>query len=643
MSISVTLPDHSVLGFDAPVSAADVAARIGERLARAAVAAEVNGVVCDLATTLEADATVRILTARDAEGLDVMRHSASHVMAEAIERVVPGTRFVYGPAIEDGFYYDVDPPQAIAEADLPAIEAEMQKIVEADAPFRRREVSRDQANAEMADDPYKLDNIARATGDVISFYRSGDGFEDLCAGPHVPSAGRIGAFKLMSISGAYWHGDASKQQLTRVYGTTWPDAKQLKAYLRRLEEAKKRDHRELNRALDIYSTHEDIGAGLVLWHPNGGMIRHLIESFWCDEHLRRGYQILYTPHIANERIYQASGHLENYADLMYSPMEIDAQPYRIKPMNCPAHIKIYQSTLRSYRDLPLRWCELGTVYRYEPSGTLHGMLRVRGFTQDDSHIFCTQEQLADEVIGVLDLMDFMMTTFGYTYKAFLATRPEKSLGTDDEWEWSTKALIEALQRRGMHYEVDEGGGVFYAPKIDIKLVDALGREWQGPTTQVDLNLPKRFGVEYVASDNSRREAVMIHRTVLGSMERFVGGLIEHYAGDFPLWLAPQQVRVLNITDAQQPYAQEVAQALSNAGLRVRADVRGETIGHKIREATLAHVPYCAVVGNREVDGRTVSLRHRNAGDLGPRALDACIAELAAESTSRALPRGWGEN
>lgn len=640
--MKITLPDKSTIELEHPISLGDLATRLSRSLGKKAVAGKVDGQVRDLSYTLSTDAAVQILTPEDQDGLEVMRHSASHVMAEALCTLFPGTKFAYGPPIKDGFFYDVDPSQTITEEDLPRIEDEMKRIVKENRAFTRREVNREQALQEMAQDEYKTDNILHTDASVISFYRQGEGFEDLCMGPHVPSTGKIGAFKIMGLSGAYWHGDPSKKQLTRIYGTTWPNQELLKQHLDRLEEAKKRDHRQLNRVLDVYSISDKTGAGLILWHPNGGVIRHEIETFWREEHFRRGYQILYTPHIASEEIYKVSGHLENYSDSMYSPMDIDGSPYRVKPMNCPGHIMIYQSRQRSYRDLPLRWCELGTVYRYEPSGTLHGMLRVRGFTQDDSHIFCTQQQLSDEIIGVLDLVDFLMTTFGYTYKTFLATRPAKSLGTDQEWEWSTNALLKAIHTRGMAYEVDEGGGVFYAPKIDIKLVDALGREWQGPTVQVDLNLPKRFNVIYIAPDNTRQEVVMVHRTVLGSMERFVGGLIEHYGGDFPLWLSPEQLRIANITERQQAYAQELVEMFKQAGLRVTADVSNEKIGYKVREAIVAHVPYVAVIGDNEVDSRTISLRHRKLGDLGTLSVDECLNYLKTELATKALPRHWAK-
>lgn len=636
----ITLPDGTLRVFDEPVTLAAIAESIGKRLAKDALAGKVNGILRDLSYRVEGDASIEIVTPRSPEGLDLMRHSAAHVMAEAISRLFPGTKFAYGPPIEDGFYYDVDSPTPITAADLPRIEEEMRKIVQENHPFVRHELTRREAEAKYREDEYKLENIARAEGDTISFYTQGS-FEDLCRGPHVPSTGRIGFFKVMSLAGAYLHGDATKKQLTRIYGTTWPSREELERYLHHMEEAKRRDHRTLGKQLDLFSTSEEIGAGLILWHPAGAFIRHQIETFWKEEHLRRGYQLLYTPHIASEAIYRRSGHLENYGEMMYSPMDIDGFPYRVKPMNCPGHIVIFKSRVRSYRELPLRWCELGTVYRYEPSGTLHGMLRVRGFTQDDSHIFCTPDQIEQEVNGVLDLMEFMMKTFGYRYKAFLATRPEKSIGTDTQWERATSALRKVLEARGMAYTVDAGGGVFYGPKIDIKLVDALGREWQGPTTQLDFNLPERFEMEYIAPDNERRRVVMIHRTVLGSMERFIGGLIEHFAGDFPLWLAPEQVRILTITDAQRDYAESVFTQLKAAGLRAELDRRGEKIGAKIRDGELAKIPYLVILGAKEKEAGAVTVRRRLVGDLGTMSCEALIAKLLEEVRTRALPPNGG--
>ncbi|MDR3211572.1 MAG: threonine--tRNA ligase [Planctomycetota bacterium] len=632
----VTFPDGKVLSPAQPLTLQDLIRQLGKDVAKKVLTAEVDGLPRDLTYRLDHDASVRLITADSPEGLAQIRHSAAHVLAEAVLELFPGTRFAYGPAVEDGFYYDVDSPTPITADDLPKIEKAMKRIIKANRPFVRHELNRAQAEEKYRDDPYKLDNIARAQGDVLSFYEQG-AFSDLCRGPHVPSTAKAGEVKVMSLAGAYWHGDAKEKQLTRIYGTAFATQEELNQYLERLEEAKKRDHRTLGKQLDLFSTQPDVGPGLILWHPNGAFIRHKVEEFWKEEHLKRGYRLLYTPHIASEAVYQRSGHLQNYGDMMYSPMDIDGSPYRVKPMNCPGHILIYNANVHSYRDLPLRWCELGTVYRYEPSGTLHGMLRVRGFTQDDSHIFCTPEQAEGEINLVLDLMEHMMQVFGYRYKAFLATRPAKAIGTEAQWEMATNALQTVLEKRGMPFVTDPGGGVFYGPKIDIKLVDALGREWQGPTTQLDFNLPERFAVEYVGADNLRHQVVMLHRTVLGSMERFVGGLVEHYGGDFPLWLAPLQARVLSVTENSASYAQEVNARLLAAGLRSEADTRSDKIGAKIRDGELSRIPALLVVGDREREAGTTTLRRRLLGDQGSQVVDSLIASLVAEDQARRLP------
>lgn len=607
------LPDGSMIEGADGASVLDFVRQIGSGLANAAVCAELDGRLVDLSYPVTNHARLVVITGKDERGLEVMRHSCAHIMAEAICTLWPQAGLVYGPTVTDGFYYDIDLDTPIRPEDFERIEQKMCQIIAADEPFVRIQMSRDEAAAKMANDHYKLDNIQNAKGDVISFYRHGDnGFEDLCRGPHVPRTGSIDpkAFKVMSVAGAYWHGDASQKMLQRVYGTCWRNKKELDDYLHRLEEAKKRDHRILGKQLDLFSINDDIGPGLVLWHPKGSLIRHIIESFWREEHLKRGYDIIFSPHIATETMYKRSGHLEKYGDMMYSPMDIDGQNYYLKPMNCPGHYMIYNNSPRSYRELPMRFCELGMVYRYEPSGTLHGMLRVRGFTQDDAHTFCTPEQLGQELDLILELMHFMMTTFGYTYKAYLATRPKKFLGTEEEWQRATDELRRAMERRGLAYEVDEGGGVFYAPKIDIKLIDSLGREWQGPTHQVDLQAAKRFDIRYIGADNTLHEPVIIHRTVLGSMERFIGGLIEHYAGNFPLWLAPEQTRILTISEKTNDYAAELLTRLKAAGLRATADLSGDKVGAKIVRAHADRVPYMLVIGPKEADDRLVNVRLR---------------------------------
>lgn len=586
----------------------------------------------------------------DQEEMERLRHSVAHVMAQAVLDLFPEGKLAFGPPIEDGFYYDFDLPRSLTPEDLETIEKRMREIIAGKHPFRQRSVGVEEARGIFANQPYKLQQIERlssgqvdAEGDLaggpadqLSLYTH-DTFTDLCRGPHLENTAQINpdGVKLLRVAGAYWLGDERNPMLQRIYGTAWPTAEELEAYLHRLEEIERRDHRKLGRQLDIYSTRSELGAGLILWHPNGSIIRHEIEEFWKQEHLRRGYQLVYTPHLASEEIYKISGHLEAYADMMYSPMDIDGNPYRVKPMNCPGHIAIFQSRLRSYREMPIRYAELGTVYRYERSGVLHGMLRVRGFTQDDAHLFCRPDQLKDEIHGVLDLTTLMMETFGYTYKAYLATRPEKYIGTDEEWEFATEALRQALVERGMDYEVDEGGGVFYAPKIDVKLWDALGREWQGPTCQVDLNLPVRFNITYVGEDGQEHRAIMIHRTVLGSMERFIGGLLEHYAGNFPVWLAPTQVVVIPIADRHIPYGQEVRDRLAARGLRVHLDDSSERMGAKIRQAQLQKVPYMLIVGDKEVEQGTVAVRLRSGEDLGPRPVGEVEATIVEAVRSKA--------
>jgi threonyl-tRNA synthetase len=505
----------------------------------------------------------------------------------------------------------------------------MKKIVDADYKLERFTLQKEDAIKflEELDEPFKIE-LAREIDGEISFYRQGE-FVDMCAGPHIESTGGVKYFKLLSTSGAYWRGDEHNPMMQRIYGTSFYTKEELDNYLSFLEEAKKRDHRILGRELDLYSTHEEVGPGLIMWHPNGAIIRNTIEDLWRKEHLKHGYKLVYTPHIASEKIYQISGHLENYAESMYAPIQIDTARYRLKPMNCPGHILIYKTKQRSYRDLPIRYAELGTVYRYERIGTLHGMLRVRGFTQDDAHIFCREDQLLDEIRGVIRFMDFFMKTFRYEYKPYLSTRPEKYIGTDEIWDMATKALKEALRLEGMDYELDEGGGVFYGPKIDIKLIDALGREWQGPTIQVDFNLPERFDVNYTGSDGKEHRVVMIHRTVLGSMERFVGGLIEHYAGKFPLWLAPIQVVVIPISDRHNERAIEVKDRLFENDIRVELDDRNEKVNYKVREAIVKKVPYIIVIGDREVEDNTLSVRTISK-DLGSFSLESFIDRVKEE-------------
>jgi threonyl-tRNA synthetase len=571
------------------------------------------------------------------EELYRLRHSTAHVLASAVTELFPEVKVAGGPPVENGFYYDFAKPAPFTPEDLEQIEARMREIVAADQPFEYVETSPEEARArfEAANEKYKLYFLSQVpAGGKVTYYRSGR-FLDLCRGPHLASTGQLKAFKITHVAGAYWLGSERNEMLQRIYGTAFPTQQELDEHLKRVEEALRRDHRRLGRELDLFSVHDEVGPGLVHWHPKGGMLRHLIEEFWQEEHLRRGYQLVYTPHIASERLYQISGHLENYADMMYSPMDIDGQPYRVKPMNCPGHIMIYQTRRHSYRDLPLRYAELGTVYRYERSGVLHGMERVRGFTQDDSHIFCTPEQLEDEVLGILDLMDFLLKAFHYEYVCYLATRPkEKYLGTEQEWDFATEALRKALARRGLTYEVDEGGGAFYAPKIDVKLRDAIGREWQCPTIQVDLNLPKRFGVHYTGPDGRDHEVVMLHRALFGSMERFVGIYVEHTGGEFPVWVAPVQAVVIPANSKATEYAADTARLLKEGGVRVEADLRDEKMNAKIRDAELAKIPYMVVVGPREAEAGTVAPRRKGEGQLEPMTREAFLERVRRETRER---------
>jgi len=571
------------------------------------------------------------------EELYRLRHSTAHVLASAVTELFPEVKVAGGPPVEGGFYYDFAKPTPFTPEDLEQIEARMREIVAADQPFEYIETTVDEARARFAaaSEKYKLHFLSMIPdGGKVTYYQSGR-FLDLCRGPHLASTGRVRAFKITHVAGAYWLGNERNEMLQRIYGTAFPTQQELDEHLKHIEEALKRDHRRLGRELDLFSVHDEVGPGLVHWHPKGGMLRHLIEEFWQAEHLRRGYQLVYTPHIASERLYQISGHLENYADLMYSPMDIDGQPYRVKPMNCPGHIMIYQTRKHSYRDLPLRYAELGTVYRYERSGVLHGMERVRGFTQDDSHIFCTPEQLEDEVLGILDLMDFLLKAFHYEYVCYLATRPkEKYLGSEEEWAFATEALRKALVRRGLPYELDEGGGAFYAPKIDVKLRDAIGREWQCPTIQVDLNLPKRFGVHYTAADGKDHEVVMVHRALFGSMERFVGIYVEHTGGEFPVWVAPVQAVVIPANSKATEYAADTARLLKEGGLRVEADLRDDKMNAKIRDAELAKIPYMVVVGPREAEAGTVAPRRKGEGQLEPMTREAFLERVRRETRER---------
>ncbi len=609
--VSVTLPDGKKHELPEGSSAADLAVAIGPGLARVALAAVVDGEIVDLGRPLQDGASVRLLTPRDPEALGVLRHSAAHVLATAVRELVPGAGIGFGPAIDDGFYYDFDVPKPFTPEEIEAIQRRMDEVVRADYPFERRVVTADEARQLFADDSLKLERLDEFGDDeVITVYRDGP-FLDLCRGPHIPSTGRLKHFKLLKVAGAYWRGDERRKMLQRIYGTAFFAKKDLRTHLHRLEEAKKRDHRVLGKRLDLFSIQEEVGQGLVLWHPRGGRVRRVIEDFLRETLVNHGYEIVYTPHVASEELYRISGHLDVFADDMFPAMDDNGERFRMKPMNCPHHFMIYRSAIRSYRDLPLRFAELGTCYRYERSGTLHGMLRVRAFTQDDAHIFIREDQIEQEYNRLLDLGDYLLKVFGYEYRVALSTRPEKAIGDPATYDDASERLAGVLRDRGLDFELDEGGGAFYGPKVDILVTDALGREWQGGTFQLDFLMPQRFGLEYVGADNQRHQAVVVHRTLLGSMERFIGGLVEHYGGAFPLWLAPEQVRVLPVSEQWTESARDLAAALQAQGLRVEVDDR-DTLGYRIRNAELMKVPYMAIVGKREAEAGAVSVRKRGA-------------------------------
>jgi len=570
------------------------------------------------------------------ENLEAMRHSAAHIMAEAVQSLFPEVRFGIGPAIEDGFYYDFDLPRPLSPDDLPAIEAKMREIIAQDSPFVCQEVDKGTARKLFSSQPYKLELIDELTDEQVTIYRQGT-FSDLCRGPHVASTGEVKAFKLLHIAGAYWRGDERRPMLQRIYGTAFETEEDLTQYLATLEEAVRRDHRRLGKELELFSIHEEAGSGLIFWHPKGASIRNIIEEFWKAEHIKRGYELVYTPHIAKRELWERSGHWEFYQESMYPPMDIEGQGYLLRPMNCPGHILMYKSKLRSYRELPLRWAELGTVYRWERSGVLHGLTRVRGFTQDDAHIFCRLDQLEDEVIAVLELARFMLTTFGFPdYQILLSTRPEKYAGTIEIWEQATETLSRALTHLELPYAVSPGEGVFYGPKIDIVLKDALGRSWQGPTIQVDFNLPERFELSYIGRDGREHRVAMIHRTVLGSMERFFGCLIEHYGGAFPVWLAPIQVVIIPIADRHLEYAREVESQLNAQGLRIQLDERSERMNLKIRDAQLEKIPYMLMVGDKEVKSSTVTVRLRSGENIRAQSLASFMAQVKDAIQSKRL-------
>lgn len=652
--ISVSLPDGSQRSLDAGATAGDLAKSIGSGLAKAAIGAVLDGQEVDLNSPLVDGANVAIITANSDEGRHMLRHSTAHVLAQAVTLLFPGAKFTIGPAIEDGFYYDFDLPdgKTFSEEDLELISEKMREIIKSDQPFVRSEVSVADALRIFADQPYKCEIIQRVTGgaadgadagevgggDSVSLYRNTDSFVDLCRGPHVPSTGKLGHFALQKVAGAYWRGSEKGPMLQRVYGTAWESKAALEEHLARLAEAEKRDHRRLATELDLLSFPSELGGGLAVWHPKGATVRKLMEDYSRARH-EREYQFVYTPHLANANLFATSGHLDFYKDGMYPPMEMDNGVYYPKPMNCPMHCLIFRSRQRSYRELPLRLFELGTVYRYERAGTLHGLMRIRGFTQDDSHIYCTEDQLQDEIISLIDFIMSVLRAFGFTeFTANLSTKdPEKYVGSDEIWDKATEALRKALEKYGLEYKIKEGDAAFYGPKIDIDVRDAIGRKWQLSTIQCDFNLPDRFELEYVGSDNARHRPIMLHRALFGSVERFFGVLVEHFAGAFPAWLAPVQVKVLPVAEAHEDYAVALVRQLEAAGFRAEAVVADDQLGKRIRNAKVEKIPYVLVVGNEDVANQTVGVNPRGGEVQRDVKVDDFIATLRADVAAAAIP------
>ncbi len=622
--ISISIAGEEAKTVTAGISAQEALKELlSKKQRKQAIAALCNGELTDLSAFLQADTVVEPILASSDEGMQILRHSSAHIMAQAVKELFgQDVKVAIGPAIEDGYYYDFDRDTAFTPDDFAAIEERMTAIVKARLPFERRMMPLVEAITFFSEqgEQYKVEllkELEKEGEETVSFYQQGD-FIDLCRGPHIPDTSWLRSFKLLRVAGSYWRGDEKNPMLTRIYGTAFFDKKDLKRYLNRLEEAKKRDHRKLGKQLGLFTIQDEIGPGLPLWQPRGALLRKLIEDYWKDAHYKHGYDLLYTPHIARQDLWKTSGHLDFYGENMYSAMEIDEVAYQLKPMNCPFHIGVYNATKHSYREFPVRWCELGTVYRYERTGALHGLMRVRGFTQDDAHIFCRPDQLEEEIFNIIDLNLQVLKTFGFAdYDVYLSTRPEKYVGSDEHWELSTKALQQAMDKKGLAYEIDPGEGVFYGPKIDIKIKDQLGRSWQCSTIQVDFNLPERFGMTYTGQDGAEHQPIMIHRALLGSLERFIGVLIEHYAGAFPLWMAPEQARILNITDTQAEYCTQIHAELRKAGVRVEQDLRNEKLNYKIREAQMMKTPYMLIVGDREMEEGTVTVRKRNGDNLPP--------------------------
>ncbi|WP_418238325.1 threonine--tRNA ligase [Ellagibacter isourolithinifaciens] len=630
--MNIALPDGSVKELAAGATVADVAASIGAGLAKAALAGKVDGTLVDLTATVTDGATVEIITAKSPEALHIMRHSCAHIMAEAVQELYPGTQIAFGPATDDGYFYDFELPNNISSDDFGAIEKKMAEIVKADEPFVREVVSIDEAKKIFADQRFKLEHIDDLTDREISIYRHGS-FVDLCAGPHVPSAGKIGAFKMMKLAGAYWRGDATREQLQRLYGTAFFKKSELEEYLHNLEEAEKRDHRRIGREMDIFMMRDE-APGFPFFLPNGMILKNTLLDYWREIHKKAGYVEISTPMIMNKQLWQTSGHWDHYKDNMYSTV-IDEEEYCVKPMNCPGGVLVYASKPHSYRDLPIRAGEIGLVHRHEMKGALHGLFRVRCFNQDDAHLFVRPDQLTEEIVGVVKLIDSVYQQFGFTYHVELSTRPEDSMGSDEDWEAAEAGLKTALEELGMEYEVNEGDGAFYGPKIDFHLTDSLGRTWQCGTVQLDFQMPQNFDLEYTDADGSKKRPVMLHRVCYGSVERFIGILIEHYAGKFPVWLAPMQVKVLPVSEKSRDYAHKVADAIEAAGIRVVVDNRDEKIGYKIREArSIDRVPYMVIVGEKEAEEGTISVRDRT-NETHPSTIEDFCAKVREEIRTRA--------
>ncbi|EPY2273697.1 threonine--tRNA ligase [Clostridium sporogenes] len=633
--IKITLKDGKVMEFQEGIKISDIAMKISPALYKKALAAKIDGEIVDLMTELHKDSSLEILTFGDEMGKWALRHTGSHMLAQAVKRLYPEVKLAIGPAIDNGFYYDFEADFTFTPEMLEKIEAEIKKIIKEDHKLERFELPREEAIKLMKEkkEDYKVELIEDLPeGEAISFYKQGD-FTDLCAGPHVPSTGKVKAVKLLSLAGAYWRGDENNKMLQRIYGTAFTKKSELDEYLNMLEEAKKRDHRKLGKELDLFSIHEE-GPGFPFFHPKGMIVRNILESFWREEHTKAGYQEIRTPLILNEALWHQSGHWDHYKENMYFT-NIDDGDYAIKPMNCPGGILVYKNSMHSYRDLPLRLSELGIVHRHELSGALHGLMRVRCFTQDDAHLYMTKEQIKEEVVGIIKLIDKFYKLFGFEYFVELSTRPEDSMGSDEDWEIATNGLREALDSIGKEYRVNEGDGAFYGPKIDFHLKDCIGRTWQCGTIQLDFQMPERFDLSYIGADGEKHRPVMVHRTIYGSVERFIGILIEQYAGAFPTWLAPVQVKLMNITDAQYDYLKKVEETLKENNIRVEIDTRNEKIGYKIREAQLQKVPYMLILGDKEVEAGKVAVRSRKDGDLGAISLEEFIEKIKNEIKDKA--------